>query len=268
MANTTLSQELIYKKAGTFILIPYTNGVPDKSKQYVEAGVVDTIRKTKATTTVDMNDGNDTYPAHTYVTNEVVGYDITLNTYSPKLDAMLHGYTYLTGTDADSSMETIVKHNIGTDALDLTDTPPISVGDVLQIFVSDHDGTVFTSTTSDPSAGQFKFDTSAKTVTFASADAGKEVIVDVIYQGDNVVQIQAPETPTLPVFQVVILGDVCSANESQQYRTVSTIDRVSVANVTLPNQSNQPGGSWTFSLNAKKPRAGHKAHDLKIDPIG
>lgn len=268
MANTTLSQELIYKKAGTFILIPYTNGVPDKSKQYVEAGVVDAIRKTKSTTTVDMNDGNDTYPAHTYVTNEVVGYDITLNTYSPKLDAMLHGYAYLTGTNADNSMEAIVKHNIGTDALDLTDTPPISVGDVPQIFVSDHDGTVFTSTTSDPSAGQFKFDTTAKTVTFASADAGKEVVVDVIYQGSDVVQIQAPETPTLPVFQAVIIGDVSSKDESQKYRTVSTIDRVSVANVTLPNQSNQPGGAWTLSLNAKKPRSGYKAHDLKIDPIG
>lgn len=268
MANTTLSQELIYKQAGTFILIPYTNGVPDKSKQYVETGVVDTIRKTKATTTVDMNDGNDTYPAHTYVTNEAVGYDINLNTYSPKLDAMLHGYAYLTGTDADSSMETIVKHNIGTDALDLTDTSPISVGGVPQVFVSDHDGTVFTSTTAVPSAGQFKFDTTAKTVTFASADAGKEVVVDVIYQGTNVVQVQAPETPTLPVFQAVILGDVCSKDEGQQYRTVSTIDRVSVANVTLPNQSNQPGGAWTLSLNAKKPRSGYKAHDLKIDPIG
>lgn len=267
MANTTLSQELIYKKAGTFILIPYTNGVPDKSEQYVEAGVVDAIRKTKATTTVDMNDGNDTYPAHTYVTNEVVGYDINLNTYSPRLDAMLHGYAYLTGTDVDNSMEAIVKHNIGTDALDLTYTPPISVGGVPQVFVSDHEGTVFTSTSSAPTTGQFKFDGTAKTVTFASADAGKEVVVDVIYQGTNVIQIQAPETPTLPVFQAVIIGDVSSKDESQKYRTVSTIDRVSVANVTLPNQSNQPGGAWTLSLNAKKPRSGYKAHDLKIDPI-
>ena len=179
---------------------------------------------------------------------------LTLNTYSPKLDAMLHGYAYLTGTDADNSMETIVKHNIGTDALDLTDTPPISVGMYRRFLSATTNGTVFTSTSA-PSAGQFKFDT-AKTVTFASADAGKEVVVDVIYQGTNVVQIQAPETPTLPVFQVVIIGDVCSANEGQQYRTVSTIDRVSVANVTLPNQSNQPGGAWTLSLNAKKPRSG------------
>ena len=154
-----------------------------------------------------MNDGNDIYPAHTYVTNEVVGYDITLNTYSPKLDAMLHGYTYLTGTDADNSMETIVKHNIGTDALDLTDTPPISVGDVPQIFVSDHDGTVFTSTTSDPSVGQFKFDTSAKSVTFASADAGKEVVVDVIYQGLMLFRFKHPKL--LPCLcSKLIIGDV------------------------------------------------------------
>ena len=266
MANTTLSQELIYKKAGTFILIPYTNGVPDKSKQYVEAGVVDTIRKTKATTTVDMNDGNDIPCTHLCYqrSGRIRHYPQHLQ---PQTRCHAPRLRLPDRHRCRQQHETIVKHNIGTDALDLTHTAHLC-GRCTADFVSDHDGTVFTSTTSDPSAGQFKFDTSAKTVTFASADAGKEVLVDVIYQGTDVVQIQAPETPTLPVFQVVILGDVCSANESQQYRTVSTIDRVSVANVTLPNQSNQPGGAWTFSLNAKKPRSGHKAHDLKIDPIG
>ena len=41
------SQELIYKKAGTFILIPYTNGVPDKSNSMLRRVLLIRYLRTK-----------------------------------------------------------------------------------------------------------------------------------------------------------------------------------------------------------------------------
>jgi hypothetical protein len=61
----TISQRLLYKKAGTFILIPYVNGVPTKANQYIEPGIIDTIQRNGSETTKDIPDGNSTDPAFT-----------------------------------------------------------------------------------------------------------------------------------------------------------------------------------------------------------
>lgn len=264
----TISQQLIYKKAGTFILIPYVNGVPTKANQYIEAGVVDTIQRNASVTTSDMNDGNSTDPAHTYVTKTDRGYDVKLNTYSPKLDALLHGNTYLTGSDADKYIEVVLEHTISATALDITATPPETIDSTLQLFVTDRNGNLFTSAT-EAATGKYVFDTSAKTLTFSTTDAGTEVLVDVVYDAstDGVVEIQSADNPSLPQFQAVIIGQVENKDEGVIYNTVSTLDKVVATSVTLPNQSNQPGGAWSFALKSQKPRAGHKAHDLKIVPV-
>lgn len=265
----TISQQLIYKKAGTFILIPYVNGVPTKASQYVEAGVVNTIQRNSSATTVDMPDGNSYEPAHTYVTKTDRGYDITLNTYSPKLDAILHGNTYLTGTDADTNIEVVIEHTISSTDLDLTDTPPATIDNVVQLFVSDRMGNVYTSVTAITATQQYILDSSAHTVEFSTTDAGTEVLVDVVYDAttDGVVEIQTPDNPTLPTFQAVIIGQVENKDEGTLYNTVSTLDKVVATSVTLPNQTSSPTGAWSFTLRTQKPRAGHKSHDLKIVPV-
>jgi hypothetical protein len=265
----TISQQLIYKKAGTFILIPYVNGVPTKANQYIEAGVVDTIQRNASVTTSDMNDGNSTDPAHTYVTKTDRGYDVKLNTYSPKLDALLHGNTYLTGTDADKYIEVVHEHTISSTALDISTTPPATIDTVLQLFVTDRKGNAYTSVTSAAATGQYVFDSTGHKLTFATTDAGTEVLVDVVYDAstDGVVEIQSADNPSLPQFQAVIIGQVENKDEGVIYNTVSTLDKVVATSVTLPNQSNQPGGAWSFALKSQKPRAGHKAHDLKIVPV-
>lgn len=267
MDNNKIYQQLVYKKAGKFILIPYTGNTPDRSKQYIECGIVDTIQKTQSKNTVDMNDGNSQYAAHTYVQTEDLGLDIKFNTYSPALEAKLNGYVYATGSDADQTIEKIYEYTIDADGFSLVGSEPVTENGELQLFVCDNKGNVFTSTTSTtPTTGEFYYDTATTTVEFAAADIGTEVAIDVITTSSDVIEIYSDETPSLPKFQVRIVGEIEGYEEDVIYDTVCIMDKVVCTNATPPVRSNDPTQGWSISLKTQKPRAGHKPYDVRIAP--
>lgn len=259
-------QQLVYKKAGKLIVIPYIGNVPDKTKQYIECGIVDTIQETYSKDVNSMPDGNSQYDAHDYVQKEVSGVDVKLNTYSPALEAKLKGHIYATGSDADQTIELIHEYTIDASGYTL-DVAPTTVDSVLQLFVCDNKGNVFTSTTSaTPTTGEFYYDTAATTVEFAAADIGTEVAIDVVTTSSDVIEIYSDASPYLPTFQVVILGEQEDYQESVKYDTSYKLDRVNCSNCTPPVRSNNPTQGWSISFKTLKPRAGHKAIDKKIAP--
>ena len=260
-------QQLVYKKAGKLILIPYTGNAPDRSKQYIECGVVDTIQETYSKEIVSMPDGNSKFDAHDYVQKEMTGLDIKLNTYSPVLESKLKGHVYATGSAADQTIELIHEYTIDAAGFSLADSAPATVDSVLQLFVCDNKGNVFTSTTTTtPETGEFYFDTTTTTVEFAAADIGTEVAIDVITATTEAIEIYSDETPTLPTFQAIIIGEQEDYKENVIYDTSYILDRANCSNQTPPVRSNNPTQGWSISLKVLKPRAGHKAVDKKIAP--
>ncbi len=96
MAKKTLSKTLVFPKAGHFILVPYGAGNKlNFSKAYnSRSGIVNSITRESSLNTVDLPDGNSTYPAKTYVQTQAGTVTMQLSTYDPRLEALLSGATY------------------------------------------------------------------------------------------------------------------------------------------------------------------------------
>lgn len=96
MAQKTLSKTLVFPQAGHFLLVPYGAGNKlDYSKAYnSRSGIVNSITRETSLNTVDLPDGNSTYPAKTYVQTQAGTVTIALSTYDPRLEALISGATY------------------------------------------------------------------------------------------------------------------------------------------------------------------------------
>lgn len=259
--------KLIFKKAGNFILIPYENGSPDRTKQYVNLNSVVSIQDAWSQEVQEIEDGNSPYPACETVMSEDINFTVTLSTYDPKLDALLKGHSF-TANPADKTMEHIGEYEIGASGIDLTSFAPITVGDVLQLFIQGEDGTAYTGVTGDtsPTTGQYKYDTETKQVTFASDDYGKKVVVTSTYTASNVVASSTSTTPKKAYYQLKVVGQAEELCEGEAYRILFELDRATCTSVTPPTKSKTPE-NWSFVLSIRKPRNGKAPYTLKVEEV-
>jgi len=247
--------KLVYKKAGHIELVRHSD-----SARFLGFGVVQSIDISINQKTSNLEDGNSDWDL---VFSQGKDGDITvnLNSFQPKIYAALSGATFTENSSIavrhiiesripSSAPYTIDVKNEGTPATD-----PVPV-------VHDAADSPFVKASSASTTGQFAV--SGSVFTFASADAGKEVVLafDVSETGDK---MEVPEQSSRPVFQMIIAGEAVLAEDEGTIKHDSMIfDSVApTGDIKPPTRSKAPGG-WSFTMALQKPRAGRKPVDYRV----
>jgi hypothetical protein len=106
---------------------------------------------------------------------------------------------------------------------------------------------------------------SATTVTFSSAQAGKEIIV--AYSEALTANTTSLDAATNnAVFRLAVMGEaVKSKDEGTVKKDHLIVDRVSVdGDVSMPDRENQPK-PWTVTFKIQEPRTGYKVLDYYVE---
>lgn len=264
-----MRKDLVFPVAGHFMFVPYgTDNQPDMSRAYSSnKGVVVSIARDMTLNTTTLPDGNSPYPAAEYVTTQEGTLTITLSTYDPQLEALLSGANFQDGdSTADKTMWFMGSVSVPeTTAYSVTLEPkPISADTLL---IEDMYGNKFKPAETSPSAKlEYTYDSSAGTVTFNAADAGKILTVIYQYTADSVTAVGYLENPKKSTFMAVIVGESKDKDEVTFQKTNVIIDRCTANGaVTPPTSSNDPTQGWTVTVSVLKPRAGKAPVSVKFE---
>lgn len=247
--------KLVYKKPAHIELIRHSD-----SARFLGFGVVQSVDVSLNVKTATLEDG---FSAFDLVFSQGMDGNITvnLNSFQPKIYSALSGATFTENSSyairhivesriPSSAPYTIDVKNEGTPATD-----PVPV-------VHDAADSPFVKASSASTTGQFAV--SGSVFTFASADAGKEVVLafDVSETGDK---MEVPEQSTRSVFQMILAGEAVLAEDEGTIKHDSMIfDSVApTGDLKPPTRSKTPGG-WSFTMAMQKPRAGRKPVDYRV----
>jgi len=247
--------KLVYKKPAHIELIRHSD-----SARFLGFGVVQSVDVSLNVKTATLEDGFSDYDLM-FSQGMDGSITVNLNSFQPKLYAGLSGATFTENSSIavrhiiesripSSAPYTIDVKNEGTPATD-----PVPV-------VHDAADSPFVKASSASTTGQFAV--SGSVFTFASADAGKEVVLafDVSETGDK---MEVPEQSTRSVFQMVLAGEAVLAEDEGTIKHDSMIfDSVApTGDLKPPTRSKTPGG-WSFTMAMQKPRAGRKPVDYRV----
>jgi len=247
--------KLVYKKPAHIELIRHSD-----SARFLGFGVVQSVDVSLNVKTATLEDGFSDYDLM-FSQGMDGSITVNLNSFQPKLYAGLSGATFTENSSyairhiiesciPSSAPYTIDVKNEGTPATD-----PVPV-------VHDAADSPFVKASSASTTGQFAV--SGSVFTFASADAGKEVVLafDVSETGDK---MEVPEQSTRSVFQMVLAGEAVLAEDEGTIKHDSMIfDSVApTGDLKPPTRSKTPGG-WSFTMAMQKPRAGRKPVDYRV----
>lgn len=274
MALSNISRNLVFRRAGHFIAIPYQqNGLPDYKRMYnSKVGIVQQIQRNFSRNTIDLPDGNSDYPAAQYITTQEGTNTITMSTYDPELEAIMAGAEVLEGETANSAMwelANFVVPETGEAEYTFPDNKVPSRPD--EAFVlKDIYGNTFEATGSgaDIGEGKYFYDSGAKKLVVSDTYAGQTLYLSYEYTGADVYEVAYKENPSRAVFQFIIVGTVLNLDESKEYKVVIVYDRCAVTGeITPPVQSTDPSSGWTMTVNVLKPRDGRKPVDIKFEGL-
>ncbi len=275
-----ISPALVFPVAGHFILIPYNDkGKPDMTRAYCSNnGVVVSIARDMTLNTTDLPDGNSPYPAAKYVTTQEGTLTYVLSTYDPELEALVSGAKYKDGSPSDNADMWVI-HNTSIPAstpYEITFDEGKQPKSIDNISITDTFGNNFEATAGGAgalakgalTAGQFSYDSSTKKITFAEADAGKDIGITYSYAGKEIVSVEYQENPKITTFMAIVIGETKDKDETSSQRVNVVVDRCTVSGaVTPPTASNDPTTGWTLTTNVLKPRAGHNPVIVRFEPI-
>jgi hypothetical protein len=163
--------------------------------------------------TTELPDGNSDWAMGEYDVGKSGEIKVTLSSYQPAIYARLVGSTAVDVTSEDfwAVEEEQTIPSSGTYAVVLNNT--IKTGGT--IVIADAAGSPFVSTGSGPASGQFTV--AGASVTFNSADAGKEVLVTYQWVAPTATKVELPDASTRPQLYCVVSGEATDEDETTTY---------------------------------------------------
>jgi hypothetical protein len=252
---------IIFNKAGKIALTKYVDGalshVP--ANMCIRNGTVESIQENTSYNTTELPDGNSDWPMGEYDIGVTGNITVNLSSYQAELHAFLLGVSVEDLTDANmrvNDAEYVVPDSSPYE-VELDHEP----NDNMDVIVMDDDSTAFTEVESDPSSEEFSI--TEDTITFNSADAGKNVFVTYDWTATTAVGVGLPKTSNRPALYAVISGEAASEDESTLYDTNVIIDKCkATGDINVPQKGREPQG-WSFTLKVLKPRGSNDAVDTR-----
>lgn len=257
MSKVTTSP-ILPLRAGNVIAFQFdADGTLDKKtaeKAMTNNGTVQSIGRTNSTETKEYPDGNSRYPmtVRTLKTNDK--FKVNFTSFQPNLYALVTGESI---EEKQSVTMSVVEEKKTIDDTTYTiKTDPVYDGTGM-LFITGVDSTQFTKVESAPATGEFSV--SADTLTFSSADAGKEVFLSYDYTAASAVESAASTTQKRPAIHLIIGSEVAKQpGDVNAYRSNTIIDKcVAVGDVNTPEQKPDTDG-WSVEFQVLEPRGGQK----------
>jgi len=221
-------------------------------KAVTNPGTVASIERTNSIEEKELPDGNSQYPmtVRGIKTNDRIR--INFSSFQPQLYALLAGETIEEKQDATMS---IVEEKKTIDAEKSTIELDPAYDGTGMLLVTGIDSTPFAKVDAAVKVGEFSV--SADTLTFNSADAGKEVFLSYDYTATSAVVSSASTKPKRPAVHMIIGSEVATQpNDRTAYRSNIVVDRCkAVGDLKPPDQKPDTDG-WSIEVQVLEPRGG------------
>lgn len=257
MSNVTTSP-ILPLRAGNAIAFKFNDdGTLNKTSAdtaMTNNGTVESIGRTNSTETKEYPDGNSRYPMTIRTLKANDKFKINFSSFQPRFYALVTGESIEEKQSA--TMSVVEEKKTIDDATYTIKMDPVYDGTGM-LFVTGIDSTQFTKAESAPATGEFSV--SADTLTFSSADAGKEVFLSYDYTATSAVESASSTTQKRPAIHLIIGSEVAKQpGDVNAYRSNTIIDKcVAVGDINTPEQKPDADG-WSVEFQVLEPRGGQK----------
>lgn len=256
--SKVLMSPILPLKAGRVIAFRFgDDGTLDRKsadKVVTNPGTVESISRTNSVETKEYPDGNSRYPMTIRTLKANDRFRVNFSSFQPELYALVTGESIEKKENV--TMSVIEAKKTIDDEKYTIKMNPVYDGEGM-FFVTGTDSTQFTKTDSTPGVGEFSV--SADTLTFSSADAGKEVFLSYDYTATEAVESAASTTQKRPPLHLIFDSEVAKQpGDVNAYRSNMIIDKcTAVGDINTPEQKPDTDG-WSVEFQVLEPRGGQK----------
>lgn len=252
----------VIDKPGSVLAIPIkADGTEDWANAIRNVAKINTITCTNTRTKTDIADGNSFYPAG----NRVTALAGTLAIEFTTMDLAFWGMAAGSGL-VEKTSDTMIKmfDNTKIDETKHTIEVEVSYKENGYIAVKGADGTVYTKTETEPTAGQFKITTGAgkTTLTFAEADAGKAVSGQLQYTANTITYTQGQKP--MAAHKFIIETTMSDLPNKEKYDVNVIISQATIGADTTDALQKDPSATKTLTFDIVAPLAGEEPYQVKI----
>lgn len=252
---------LVIDRPGHALFVPVNaDGTLDYANAVRNTAVINTITITNSKTKTDIPDGNSFYPAGDRVTAIAGTVAIEFSTVDPAIWAMSSGTTVET-TASDSMIKMYEYMKIGEDG-------KIEVSEQYKtdafVKVVGSDGTEYEKVTSaQPEAGEFAiaYADSKTTLTFAAADAGKNVAITMTVVASTMSYGQ--DRTAMKYHKIIIDTEYSTLNDTEKIPVNFIISQASISGDMVDALQKDPSATKTLTYNMYAPLPGEKPYEVK-----
>lgn len=252
---------LVIDRPGHALFVPVNaDGTLDYANAVRNTAVINTITITNSKTKTDIPDGNSFYPAGDRVTAIAGTVAIEFSTVDPAIWAMSSGTTVET-TASDSMIKMYEYMKIGEDG-------KIEVDEQYKtdafVKVVGSDGTEYEKVTSaSPEAGEFTiaYADNKTTLTFATADAGKNVAITMTVVASTMSYGQ--DRTAMKYHKIIIDTEYSTLNDTEKIPVNFIISQASISGDMVDALQKDPSATKTLTYNMYAPLPGEKPYEVK-----
>lgn len=255
----------VIDRPGNVLFVPVkADGSLDYPNAIRNTAVINTITVTNSKTKTEIQDGNAFYPAGDRVTAITGTVAIDFSTVDPAIWAMCSG-TELKSTTTDTMLKIY-------DYMKISESGTIELAEKYKtdamVQIIGTDGTVYekVESTATPDAGEFKISvdssTSKTTITFATADAGKDVAITMMTEAKTFSYSQG--RTSMKYHKIIIDTEYSTLNDTEKLPVNVTISQASVSGDMVDSLQKDPSATKTLTFNMYAPLAGEQPYEIKF----
>jgi hypothetical protein len=252
---------LVIDRPGHVLFVPVkADGTLDYANAVRNTAVINTITITNSKTKTDIPDGNSFYPAGDRVTAIAGTVAIEFSTVDPAIWAMSSG-TAVENTQTDSMIKMYEYLKIGESNTIVLDEQYKTNGFVK---VVGSDGTEFEKASTTPEAGEFSiaYAENKTTLTFAAADAGKNVAITMEMVASTMSYGQ--DRSAMKYHKLIIDTEYSTLNDSEKIPVNFIISQASISGDMVDALQKDPSATKTLTYTMYAPLPGEKPYEVKF----
>ena len=252
---------LVIDRPGHVLFVPVkADGTLDYANAVRNTAVINTITITNSKTKTDIPDGNSFYPAGDRVTAIAGTVAIEFSTVDPAIWAMSSG-TSVENTTTDSMFKMYEYQKIGESNTIVLDEQYKTNGFVK---VVGSDGTEFEKAATTPQAGEFSiaYAENKTTLTFAAADAGKNVAITMEMVASTMSYGQ--DRSAMKYHKLIIDTEYSTLNDSEKIPVNFIISQASISGDMVDALQKDPSATKTLTYTMYAPLPGEKPYEVKF----
>ena len=254
---------LVIDRPGNVLFVPVTAaGVLDYANAVRNTAVINTITVTNSKTKTEIPDGNNFYPAGDRVTAIAGTVAIEFSTVDPTIWSMCSGNEVVNTTN-DTMLKIYDYDKISeSNTIELLDQ--YKTDGFVQVIGSD--GTIYEKVTGEtaPEAGEFKiaYANDKTTVTFAAADAGKDVAISMMVVAKTMSYSQGRKA--MKYHKIIIDTEYSTLNDTEKIPVNIEISQASVSGDMVDALQKDPSATKTLTFNMYAPLPGEQPYQVKF----